>query len=176
MNTKELIVSELESTSEDLLSEVLEFVKSIKRQQPISISTTARQRTPNLEQGKIIMSDDFNVGWDRQIETDFGEGKLDRLIAKASLDIANNNVRDLDEVLQTDPDVGLEVNSAVIEQLLAIRKSKSPTLTTEEVKQRLGSIEDEHPILKFAVIFKDDSDFDAVVANIEKDRSTNIED
>ena len=60
MNTKELIVSELESTSEDLLSEVLEFVKSIKRQQPISIANTARQRIPNLEQGKIIMSDDFN--------------------------------------------------------------------------------------------------------------------
>jgi hypothetical protein len=60
VNTKELIVSELESTSEDLLSEVLEFVKSIKRQQSISISTTARQRIPNLEQGKIIMSDDFN--------------------------------------------------------------------------------------------------------------------
>jgi hypothetical protein len=60
MNTKELIVSELESTSEDLLSEVLEFVKSIKRQQPISIVTTARQRIPNLEQGKIVMSDDFN--------------------------------------------------------------------------------------------------------------------
>jgi hypothetical protein len=60
VNTKELIVSELESTSEELLSEVLEFVKSIKRQQPISIPTAARQRIPNLEQGKIIMSDDFN--------------------------------------------------------------------------------------------------------------------
>jgi hypothetical protein len=175
MNTKELIVSELESTSEDLLSEVLEFVKSIKRQQPISISTTARQRIPNLEQGKIIMSDDFNVGWDRQIETDFGEGKLDCLIAKAESDIANNNVISLDEVIQTDPDVGLEVNPAVIEQLLAIRHSKTPTLTTEEVKQRLGSIEEEHPILKFAGIFKDDSDFDAVVANIETDRPDTIE-
>ena len=60
MDTKQLIVSELESTSEDILSEVLQFVKSIKRQQPISISTTARQRIPNLEQGKIVMSDDFN--------------------------------------------------------------------------------------------------------------------
>jgi hypothetical protein len=60
VNTKELIVSELESTSEDLLSEVLQFVKSIKRQQPVSISPTTRQRIPNLEQGKIIMSDDFN--------------------------------------------------------------------------------------------------------------------
>jgi hypothetical protein len=59
--------------------------------------------------------------------------------------------------------------------LLAIRQSKSPTLTTEEVKQRLELIEENHPILKFAGIFEDDSDFDAVVANIEKDRSTNIE-
>ena len=60
MDTKQLIVSELESTSEDLLSEVLQFVKSIKRQQPISISTTTRQRIPNLEQGRIVMSNDFN--------------------------------------------------------------------------------------------------------------------
>jgi hypothetical protein len=175
VNTKELIISELESTSEDLLSEVLQFVRFIKHQQPISISTTARQRIPNLEQGKIIISDDFNVGWDRQIETDFGEGKLDCLIAKAESDIANNNVISLDEVIQTDPDVGLEIKPAVIDQLLAIRQSKTPTLTTEEVKQRLESIEEEHPILKFAGIFEDDSDFDAVVANIEKDRSTNIE-
>jgi hypothetical protein len=39
-----------------------------------------------------------------------------------------------------DPDVGLEVKPEVIEQLLAIRESKSPTLTTDEVKQRLGLI------------------------------------
>jgi hypothetical protein len=74
-----------------------------------------------------------------------------------------------------DLDVGLEVNPTVIEQLLAIRQSKSLTLTTEEVKQRLGSIEEEHPILKFAGIFKDDADFDAVVANIETNRSVTIE-
>jgi hypothetical protein len=37
-----------------------------------------------------------------------------------------------------DPDLGLEVKPEVIEQLLAIRQSKSPTLTTDEVKQRLG--------------------------------------
>jgi hypothetical protein len=76
---------------------------------------------------------------------------------------------------QIDLDVGLEVNPTVIEQLLAIRQSKSLTLTTEEVKQRLGSIEEEHPILKFAGIFKDDADFDAVVANIETNRSVTIE-
>ncbi len=113
--------------------------------------------------------------WDREIEAVFGSGKLDRLISKAESDIANNNVRDLDEVIQTDPDVNLEVKPEVIEQLLAIRQSKSPTLTTDEVKERLGSIEDEHPILKFAGIFKDDSDFDAVVANIETDRSATVE-
>jgi hypothetical protein len=47
--------------------------------------------------------------WDLQIEADFGEGKLDRLITKAESDITNNNVRDFDEIIQTDPDVGLEI-------------------------------------------------------------------
>jgi hypothetical protein len=37
-----------------------------------------------------------------------------------------------------DPDIGLEVKPEIIEQLLAIRQSKNPTLTTDEVKQRLG--------------------------------------
>ena len=37
--------------------------------------------------------------WDLQIDADFRTGKLDRLIAKAELDIANNNVRNLDEVI-----------------------------------------------------------------------------
>jgi hypothetical protein len=37
--------------------------------------------------------------WDREIEVDFGAGKLDRLIARAESDIANKNVRNLDEVL-----------------------------------------------------------------------------
>jgi hypothetical protein len=83
VNTKELIVSELESTSEDLLSEVLQFVKSIKRQQPISISTTARQRIPNLEQGKIIMSDDFN----EPLSDSFWLG-VDEKVSIASIDKA----------------------------------------------------------------------------------------
>jgi hypothetical protein len=39
-----------------------------------------------------------------------------------------------------DPDLGLEVKPEVIEQLLAIRQSKTPTLTTDEVKQRLGLV------------------------------------
>ena len=37
--------------------------------------------------------------WDLQIDADFRMGKLDRLIAKAESDIANNNVRNLDEVI-----------------------------------------------------------------------------
>ncbi len=37
--------------------------------------------------------------WDRQIEADLVSGKLDRLRAQAEADIANGNVRDLDEVL-----------------------------------------------------------------------------
>jgi hypothetical protein len=70
VNTKELIVNEIDSTSEDLLSEVLQFIKSIKHQhQDSSIAipqcggnaNTPRQRIPNLERGKILMSDDFNV-------------------------------------------------------------------------------------------------------------------
>jgi hypothetical protein len=106
-------------------------------------------------------------------------------VQSAIKQLPKDEIRDLSKWLQEyldkkcdqqiDLDVGLEVNPAVIEQLLAIRQSKSPTLTTEEVKQRLESIEEDHPILKFAGIFEDDSDFDAVVANIEKDRSTNIE-
>ncbi len=38
--------------------------------------------------------------WDRQIEADLATGKLDRLIAQAQADIANGNVKDLDEVLR----------------------------------------------------------------------------
>lgn len=41
---------------------------------------------------------------------------------------------------ELDPDIGLEVKPEVIEQLLAIRQSKSLTLTTDEVKQRLGLV------------------------------------
>lgn len=37
--------------------------------------------------------------WDRQIENDLTSGKLDRLIAKAEADIADNRVRNIDEIL-----------------------------------------------------------------------------
>ncbi|MFB2897868.1 hypothetical protein ACE1CI_33560 [Aerosakkonemataceae cyanobacterium BLCC-F50] len=41
----------------------------------------------------------LNEKWDRQMEEDLAAGKLDALIAKAEADIAANNVRDLDEIL-----------------------------------------------------------------------------
>ena len=37
--------------------------------------------------------------WDKQIEADLTEGKLDKLIAKAEADIAANRVRDIDEII-----------------------------------------------------------------------------
>jgi hypothetical protein len=40
--------------------------------------------------------------WDQQIAKDLASGRLDGLIAQAEADIANNNVRDLDEVLRNE--------------------------------------------------------------------------
>jgi hypothetical protein len=47
----------------------------------------------------------------------------------------------------------------------------------ERLKHQLPSIpvETEHPMLKFAGIFKDDPDFAAVVANIAADRAVTTE-
>lgn len=41
----------------------------------------------------------LNDMWDRQIEADLASGKLDHLIAKVEADIAANQVKDLNEVL-----------------------------------------------------------------------------
>lgn len=41
----------------------------------------------------------LNEMWDRQLEADLASGKLDHLLARAEVDIAANNVRDLNEVL-----------------------------------------------------------------------------
>ncbi len=37
--------------------------------------------------------------WDRQMEEDLATGKLDALIGKAEADIAANNVRDINKIL-----------------------------------------------------------------------------
>ena len=41
----------------------------------------------------------LNEKWDKQMEEDLAAGKLNDLIAKAEADIAANNVRDIDEIL-----------------------------------------------------------------------------
>ena len=84
----------------------------------------------------------------QQILTD-----IDRLSASERIEVLSHTIRilrrDANELMkqnlpieseEPDPDLGLEVKPEVIEQLLAIRQSKSPTLTTDEVKQRLGLV------------------------------------
>jgi hypothetical protein len=85
----------------------------------------------------------------QQILTD-----IDRLSATERIEVLSHTIElmkqdlpiesdeSLAEPLQgrIDPDLGLEVKPEVIEQLLAIRQSKSQTLTTDEVKQRLGLV------------------------------------
>jgi hypothetical protein len=44
------------------------------------------------------LQDYLNEMWDRQMEEDWAAGKLAHLIAKADVNIATDNVRDLDEV------------------------------------------------------------------------------
>ena len=39
-----------------------------------------------------------------------------------------------------DPDIGLVIKPKVIEQLLAISQSSNPTLTIDQVKQKLGLV------------------------------------
>ena len=59
----ETIVNELESVPEDLLIEILNFIRTVKSQnvnQDIQLSETTNQRIPGLHQGEIWISDDFN--------------------------------------------------------------------------------------------------------------------
>jgi hypothetical protein len=77
----------------------------------------------------------------RQILTD-----IDRLSATERIEVLSHTIELIKQNIPAesdesiDPDLGLEVKPEVIEQLLAIRESKSPTLTTDEVKQRLGLV------------------------------------
>jgi hypothetical protein len=80
--------------------------------------------------------------------------EIDRLSATERIEVLSHTIRILrreaNELMKqnlpvesdesVDPDIGLEVKPEVIDQLLAIRQSKSPTLTTDEVKQRLGLV------------------------------------
>jgi hypothetical protein len=75
----------------------------------------------------------------QQILTD-----IDRLSATERIEVLSHTIELMKQNLpvesdeSVDPDIGLQVKPEVIEQLLAIRQSNSPTLTTDEVKQRLG--------------------------------------
>jgi hypothetical protein len=70
--------------------------------------------------------------------------EIDNLSATERIEVLSHTIELMKRNLSVesdesiDPDIGLEVKPEVIEQLLAIRQSKSPTLTTNEVKQRLG--------------------------------------
>jgi hypothetical protein len=72
--------------------------------------------------------------------------EIDRLSATERIEVLSHTIELIRHNLpiesdeSVDPDLGLEVKPEVIEQLLAIRQSKSPTLTTDEVKQRLGLV------------------------------------
>jgi hypothetical protein len=72
--------------------------------------------------------------------------EIDNLSATERIEVLSHTIALMKQNLPAeveesiDPDIGLEVKPEVIEQLLAIRHSKSPTLTTDEVKQRLGLV------------------------------------
>ncbi len=72
--------------------------------------------------------------------------EIDRLSASERIEVLSHTIELMKQNLpvefdeSVDPDMGLEVKPEVIKQLLAIRQSKSPTLTTDEVKQRLGLV------------------------------------
>jgi hypothetical protein len=72
--------------------------------------------------------------------------EIDRLSATERMEVLSHTIELMKQDLpiesdeSIDPDLGLEVKPEVIEQLLAIRQSKSQTLTTDEVKQRLGLV------------------------------------
>jgi hypothetical protein len=60
MTTLETIISELSSAPESLLLEVASFIRSAKDNTIASENSSGSPRTPNLHQGEIWMSDDFN--------------------------------------------------------------------------------------------------------------------
>lgn len=53
----------------------------------------------DIRQLAAWLEDYLEQMWDKQIETNLASGKLDKLIAKAEVDIAANRVRNIDEIL-----------------------------------------------------------------------------
>lgn len=70
--------------------------------------------------------------------------EIDRLSPTEQIEVLSHTIERMKQNLpiesneSIDPDFGLEVKPEVIEQLLAIRQSNRPTLSSDEVKQRLG--------------------------------------
>ena len=70
--------------------------------------------------------------------------EIDRLSQTEQIEVLSHTIERMKQNLpiesdeSIDPDFGLEVKPEVIKELLAIRQSKRPTLSSDEVKQRLG--------------------------------------
>ncbi len=72
--------------------------------------------------------------------------EIDSLSATERIEVLSHTIELMKQNLPVefdesiDPDLGLEVKTEVIEQLLVIRQSKSPNITTDEVKRQLGLV------------------------------------
>ena len=64
----------------------------------------AIQKLPENDVRQLVawLQNYLHEKWDRQMEEDLATGKLDALIGKAEADIAANNVRDINEILDND--------------------------------------------------------------------------
>lgn len=59
---------------------------------------TAIKELPKNKIQQLAEWQNLDDDWDRQIETDFTQEKLDQLIAKAEIDIINNRVKDINKM------------------------------------------------------------------------------
>ncbi len=66
----------------------------------LEIEAAIKQLSENdVRQLSVWLQEYLDEMWDQQIEADLVSGKLDKLIAKAEADIADNKVKDIDEIL-----------------------------------------------------------------------------
>ncbi|MDJ0742280.1 MAG: hypothetical protein QNJ32_02840 [Xenococcaceae cyanobacterium MO_167.B27] len=65
----------------------------------LDIKTAIKQLPEkDIRQLSIWLQEYINDIWDKQIEEDLQSGKLDKLIAQAEVDIAKDNVKDINEI------------------------------------------------------------------------------
>lgn len=88
---------ELKALIKESVREVLREERLIQCNDLIPYVTDKEQTEIETEYGSP--SDYETDEWDKQIETDLAEGKLNQLIAKAEADINAKKVRNIDEVL-----------------------------------------------------------------------------